>query len=367
MKQKLNKHVQHIQGRHIPEQLSLQRKQQEFFSKKTKRKKLEDDSQSFQWNYSTIILFTIIAPYLIRSLVPGLINSMHPKRQQQPLLPKKQATIHDQPIIDITENMNCGPKKDGVSQGKICHFNNTRFFLKKLPTHHSWQENSATHNQPGLISYEKFNQNFGRNNLKIQTPNDQFFRENNGTHENFYSGHAEIDFKYMGENKSDLKNIPQKEAAKLMVASTFIQDLHQKNWGYNKDGIVLIDVDSANRLPNGFSDYLHAAAQGFSLINIPMSISHIKEMITIYKEMLKSPLPKFHQDFKLSSGLYKNLLYTYINVCRNTIQEIRESYVKSQFKDENVASGIISSYFTRQLEKVAEMSKASCNSWSCYI
>ncbi|KTD53856.1 hypothetical protein Lsan_3520 [Legionella santicrucis] len=264
MKQKLNRHVQDIKGWHIPQQLSLQRKQQEFFSKKTKRKVLEDDSQSCQWNYSTIILFTILAPYLVRSLVPVLMNSIHTKRQQHPLLPKKQATIHDKPMIDITENMNCGPKKEGVIQGKICHFNNTRFFLKKLSAHYSWQEASAAPNQPGLISYEKFNQNFGINNLKLQTPNDQFFRENNGTHENFYSGHAEIDFKYMEENKNDLKNIPKKEVAKLMVASTFIQDLHQKNWGYNKDGIVLIDVDSANRVPNGFSDYLHAAAQSFS-------------------------------------------------------------------------------------------------------
>ena len=117
------------------------------------------------------------------------------------------------------------------------------------------------------------------------------------------------------------------ETAKLVVAASFIKDLHLDNWGYTKEGLIIIDADSLDSIPdNSISAWLQYAYFGLGGLNIhrDMSINLIKETQRIYQDMLDIPLPPSHIYLSRSHEIYQGTLKALIKCCETSILKMYE-------------------------------------------
>ena len=237
-------------------------------------------------------------------------------------------TLHDQAVMTLEAGTKCTSNKEGVSHGKICDVEGTTHFLKPVPIIKS--SNETGKQEP--ISFEEFMRQFVQNNIGAKVPKARFFKETTMKVDKHFIGSEMIEgLKFANDNILTDKELGPQGVARLAVATTFIQDLHNKNWGYTKDGLILIDVDSAHNPPKTIKHYIDIAVAGLNpkewapYASFPLSVFNVRQMKDIYKKMLQTPLPKYHREFHLTKELYTEVLNLYINACQATIDYIRHA------------------------------------------
>ncbi len=224
--------------------------------------------------------------------------------------------IHNEPVTDIMPNASCRFKLTGITSGKICRFGQETYYLKVLPCLH--QENTSQ-----LISYEAYNRQFSSKNINVSAPITRFFKDS----KNFYIGSKKIENFLEVVPKQIQTKLTTTEIAKLIVAGTFIRDLvsHTGNWGYGKEGLVLIDVDSYHNIPKTTNDYLDLSIESLKNLNFHiLSFDVLKEMKQLYTQMQDKILPEFYQDFGQNRETYLEVLNIYIDCCEKTIKKIEQ-------------------------------------------
>lgn len=233
-------------------------------------------------------------------------------------------SVHDLPLEELPLSSHCWKKSDGISMGKICEVDGSTYYLKELPPlTYSMQERSARAGQPGLVSYEAFNRDFAKNNIGTIAPSSRFFKEAHYTGATkLYIASKKIENLtlgfFRGTIDSQFHSEPHNNAL-YTVARTFFWDLHEENYGYSNNKLVLIDVDSVNQIPLKLTDYLRMGMLGVKWSEYLLDLQDIKEMKLIYARMQLKPLPKFHDDFHLTNDMYQEILRIYIKACDDTI------------------------------------------------
>lgn len=323
---KHNKNKKIIVGKHKTELLNLFRSKERYKSISKKNSKLQENYEFNGWHL--VFLYLLLTPTFA-----VLLNDQ--KKDYS-----KSTTIHNQRIKPISYK-NCRVNEIGSTPGLLCTMDETSYYLKKFPKKYSIKEISTTEDMPGMISYEEFNRQFVKNNIDSQVPPSVFLRTNDEI--NNLRGDPDITRRLRGESlfigsekmkvrffqKRDLFDtirnlIPINELSKLAVVTSFIDDMHLKNWGINNQGVVFIDVDSNNRIPKSRSEYASIAMLGLTHFTPQLTIDHVMHMLQIYEEMKKRPLPEFHEEFNLTYELYYELLDRYSLACQMTIDKIKK-------------------------------------------
>ncbi|MHB1946505.1 MAG: hypothetical protein ACYCQI_00140 [Gammaproteobacteria bacterium] len=246
--------------------------------------------------------------------------------------------IHDLPVENFTHReFSCIKKVDGISRGKICEKNGIIYFMKNI---------DVTENTQGLL--EVFNREFVKNNIGAKTPNSNIFYDE--LTKQYHIASKKIDdFRPAKDFYAALQthqdnphaNLARRDVAKLAVAMTFIDDLHDENWGVDKNGIVIVDVDSVGQNFQNLDNYhvlasllkFNLNASGF----YDISLSNILQMLDIYKDMLEKPLPRSHDICQLSHDEYRTLLKLYIKACEEAITKIKLKFPHLGLHDSSVS------------------------------
>lgn len=335
---KSTKRLDQIRARDNARVLADQRRHQEYKIKKNNIIRCPEPVEMTGLTWQALLLLLIVCPAVVAEtrvleFVPGL-------------------KIHNQPVAILPASERCQRKTDGISTGKICDVAGTTYFMKKLPdikTRHTTATASST---PQMISYEEFN----RQLLKAAgatVPKTQFFKEvdSHGA-EHFYIGSEKVEKLYFYHLWSTPgAELGVKGLARYAVACTFIADLHVHNYGYNDDGLVLIDVDSMDRIPGTVKEYLDRAAN--ESYRVPMlSLYNIRQMMTIYEDLLKAGAPAFHDDFHLTDDNYAELLRIYIKACKQTMETIRSKHPRLGSSQPDM---LINNEWSQQLNKARNM------------
>lgn len=292
-----------IRGRQLPKMLAEVRLRQSRNQPGPSRYRPSPRIEVDGVTWHALLLLLIVCPAVVAQT--GVFNHLTSR------------SVHDYPLEDLPPTASCWNKREGISTGKICQIDADTYYLKALQEMPSMQERNAEQGKPGLVTYEEFNRQFVRKNIGARAPETRFFREAVGyNHEKLYLAGKKVD----GLNFVSRWNSQEhQDVARYAVAATFINDLHSANYGYQDDALVLIDVDSVNRLPGGVLDYLNIALESFDLRVDNMSLQNFIEMKEIYEKMRRTPLPKFHDDFKLTNEVYQDVLRIYINACDDAI------------------------------------------------
>lgn len=324
---------------------------------------------------STMLLDCIVNPNTTLTNVlfdeistPSITSSLIPTQTNFALFSDASLpTFMGLPVKRIKFNPEaCNQKSSGVNEGKVCVVDGETFFLKVVSSeqHH---DNAETN----LHLRAKYNLLLLDNLIGIHVPEIQFFYEKSGNYTSryggviqseFYSGSSAIQgyttigqFHQMQNDKNDdtrlkqlvkknkqfakdiplLKNIMFRSdleekigkdgIAKLAIAGTLITDLisNYGNWGFDQNGLVIIDADSS---PENMNDYLDNAAKvPTELIDnqIYLTAHDLKKMIVIYNDMLNKTLPKLHPNVDLSQDFFVDLVSRYIRACESALDNIR--------------------------------------------
>lgn len=292
-----------IKGRHIPKMLAEEHlRQSKSHSGKFKYRPsrgIEVDGVTWQ----ALLLLLIVCPAVVAQT--GVFNHLTSR------------SVHDYPLEELPPAANCWGKRQGISSGKVCQIGADTYFLKSLQQRPSMQERNAEPGKPGMVTYEEFNRQFVRQNIGARAPVTRFFREaTKYGHEELYLAGKKVDGLKFVSSWDGQKN---RDVARYAVAATFIRDLHNANYGYQDDALVFIDVDSVDQVPGSVLDYLNIALHFFGWRVESMSLQNFIEMKEIYEKMQHTPLPKFHDDFKLTNEVYQDVLRIYIKACDDVI------------------------------------------------
>ena len=251
---------------------------------------------------------------------------------------------------------NCTKKKHGVSAGKICDIDSVRHYLKVVETEDKYADRK-TNSLLGI-----YNLALLKNSLDVTVPEVYIVFEENGTYflqdktevpAVFYVASKEVDsfttasdlLKKMHRellvqqqknphstpNLASIKRqlivskIGESGIAKLAVAGTFVQDLisNDGNWGYNAQGLVIIDVDNSL---SSLDEYLAEAARVHRNIELDFSINTIKMMQQYYAIMLQRSLPVIHPSVDINGIFYQTLIHLYLRACNNALLKIKKQY-----------------------------------------
>ena len=289
-----------IKGRHIPKMLAEARQSQSTNhagkSKYRPSPSIEVDGVTWQ----ALLLLLIVCPTVVAQT--GVFDHLSSR------------SVHDYPLVELPTTANCWQKRQGISSGRICQIGAVTYFLKSLQERSSMHERNAVPGKPGLVTYEEFNRQFVRQNIGARAPETRFFQvaERHGDGKLYIASKKVDGLKFSGAVK------PQ-DMARYAVAATFISDLHNSNYGYQDDALVLIDVDSVNNIPAGVLGYLNLALESFGWRVDSMTLQNFIEMKSIYEKMQSTPLPKFHDDFQLTYEVYQEVLRIYIKACDDVI------------------------------------------------
>ena len=236
----------------------------------------------------------------------------------------------------------CTSKPAGITPGKVCYVNGKRYFLKKADS----QGDSLT-----AINNFKLAQNLG-----ITVPQIKFFYEK-GKPGFYLASEAIAGFQtaqalkdtsfFANENQIDrdktVAKIGEKGLVKLAVARTLFTDFNLQNWGFDKNGLVLIDLDLS---PSHLSDYFswwrtYALNANF----FKLSIDNVAEMRTIYKVLLAKPPPKTHASVDMTQKKYNALLMGFINACTRVIDVYAKSPESTSRPTWKITSTLINSIY----------------------
>lgn len=286
----------------------------------------------------------------------------------------------------------CDQKSSGVNEGKVCVVGGDTFFLKAVAAeryHDNTETNLHLRAKYNLLLLDKL--------IGIHVPEIHFFYEKGGNYTNrsggileseFYSGSLAIrgytsigQFHEAHNNinhdarlkqllkknrqfssdipllrsimfRSDLEEKIGKDGiAKLAIAGTLISDLisNYGNWGYDQNGLVIIDADTS---PETMNDYLDNAAKvPIELVDnqIYLTVHDLKKMIVIYNDMLNKTLPKLHPNVDLSQELFVDLISRYIHACETALNNIERISPKVK---EDQPSRVINAELTSQFSQI---------------
>lgn len=204
--------------------------------------------------------------------------------------------------------------------------------------------------------------------IGVPAPETKFFKQKHEGIDYIYIGGKDVkDLKHAGVIAYLLDQCPdeigENGVAQLAVANTFIRDINRMNWGYNDDGLVLIDVDNANRLyeqPQNLSEYIDIAISGIRHYSYGLSLNNLVKMIEIYKNMRNKPLPKFHQEAGLNKELYDEVITVYIATCKETYTQIKNKFPTMPANQRTMQINkhfvsLLSQYQTSYLEMAREL------------
>lgn len=244
--------------------------------------------------------------------------------------------FHNLPVARLSANAACKVKGQGINAGKVCDVAGTTFFLKKFPIHAVKPTDSAKAAAPipaakstkrKVIVQEEFNRHLLKK-VGVKVPQTHFFKqlENTGKH-HFYIGTEKID----GIKFGDRLTVSDKElgvngVAKLAVAGTLIADLHEENYGWNEDGLIVIDADGADMIFHTIDKFVDVAEYAMKYTIPPLSLQHLEQMVKIYEKLLRAGLPEFHEELFLTKEKYFELLNIYMETCQQTIKMIQQSH-----------------------------------------
>jgi len=285
--------------------------------------------------------------------------------------------MHSQGIASLDE-LTCKPKMKGVSEGMICSTtNDITWYLKKVdPGNIRYADPES---KSDIRIYEEYNREFFRN-IGIRVPETLFFGKKKRGHSHYSPYDTDSYVLYIGSLKiNDLKdpnyldkqqlndmgffdifkytfsrnNLNLHEAlgpdglARLLVASTFVADLHSSNWGYDRKGFIAIDVDGYITITT-LENQIEISLKNIKKINnnfedIGLTMEDIIKMKEIYEEMLHIPLPPHHDQFSMSEEDYHKILLRNIRVCDRVIENgetghlltsLLDSFQKAQTEDD---------------------------------
>jgi hypothetical protein len=205
--------------------------------------------------------------------------------------------------------------------------NQLTYYLKDLspPQNPSLKTYRINPSDPSdMISYEEYNRRFIRDILEITVPESEFFKEG----KNYFIGSKKIHDLTFFDRRIPYQDIQKllgpKKLAEHTVLTTFINDLNRNNWGYDKNGLVIIDADSVNAFPdNNINAVLKHAAKGLEF-SYP-TVDALKEMQKIYQSILDKPLPPSHVYLPLDREVYIGAIKILIECCQKTIDILNES------------------------------------------
>lgn len=234
--------------------------------------------------------------------------------------------LHDQSVSILSPEIStCNNKYGGIRSGKICKFDNQTYFLKLVECNYFTEKNSTQ-----IVSYEKYNHQFVATNINARVPPIRFFK--NPGSKTFYIGSKKVDgIKFLRYFDFE-KKLSKTDYAKLLVSATFIRDIlfDPSNWGTDKDGLILIDIDSAMGasgfyIPSTIKDYLIIAKTLFTdYPTLKFSLNVLREMKDVYIIMKSVPLPRFHTYFEQNQETYLELINIYISCCEKAIEKIEQ-------------------------------------------
>ena len=283
-------------------------------------------------------IFFNTAPWTTSIVVP----------EKHPSKPELYIVYKGLPVKNRTSDItSCKKKNAGSSPGKICMIGNVEHFLKAVE-----EDNSQ------LLGL--YNLAFVKHNLGITVPNACLIYEENGQYYSFASKSQVAASVYLASEKINnfkeinklekeyfdtcyrpklvekislalfvreklINKIGESGLAKIAVAGTFFDDLisNSGNWGYNDQGLVIIDVDHS---PGSLAEYLKHAAYVSGDAYFDFSLNTISMMKDLYKEMLTRSPPILHDTTNMSDEFYQLLVQLYVKACDLAILTIETKY-----------------------------------------
>jgi hypothetical protein len=266
----------------------------------------------------------------------------------------------------------CTRKDAGLNPGKICIISGVKYYLKSAPSIAADTRDDSFDRTAHLLLLAKYNLTLLQKKLGIHVPEIDFFYEKGGHYTDkdgktivseFYCGSKfiadftsigcfyetinmqEISKKVKRSLKKDrslasdiptlidihirnelVKKIGEDGIAKLAVAGSFIQDLinNNGNWGYDANGLVIIDADTSAHNVDGFFETAKALPGELLKNKIALSISDVEKMVSLYDAMLESPPPALHTDVNILKDDYDLLIRAYKNACQEVIAHLRQ-------------------------------------------
>jgi hypothetical protein len=252
---------------------------------------------------------------------------------------------------DVTGKIKlCTKKARGVTDGRVCYVQNAKYLLKNT-CGKSQDHSDRNINNPlrgiynfkllreviGItvpevsIVYEKIHSDsrlyFASKFMDDFTTIREFKCKERKKYKKYNDGPGEASFSAFYRKALSAK-IGEDGIEKLMVAVTLVSDLdNQDNWGYNADGLVVIDADVGAKLTkNGTLEHYYTwAARSIKNLDIDLSPDNIANIIKIYQRMIKNKLPAVHAEVDLSLENYHQLLNSYISAFENTLLAFQRS------------------------------------------
>lgn len=288
--------------------------------------------------------FIPIAKTLPSNSIFKVNNPPAPPIKPQPtleLMKQEGRNYKNIPIIEISVlKQNCTKKVRGHSDGKICIIEEKKYYMKLFEDDHQNQ----------ILGF--YNIKFIKNNIGITVPNAQIFSENAKF---YFASEAVPDFvsaSSLNSYKKDpnkyrdmlVEKIGENGISKLMVATTFIDDLNLDNWGYDKNGLVIVDMD---RAPRTLEEYILNAKMILESNSVPLTLNNIKEMREIYITMQTKPLPTIDATVDITPEFYQLILNVYIQSCELIMKDFHFSTL-----NERTPSSDINKNFEQNIAKI---------------
>lgn len=322
-------------GRHIPAMLE-QYRQQSLKNRVGHHSKRQRDALSLQFVLSAAQTMNAVdisrltgnkrswyVIFLLLMIFPLLVQS-----QGLPDLNKNSIKLDVDRLPWLPSDAACTLKSEGISPGMICDLEGTTYFMKELAEFVIDNDMGKPNSPAAILVYEEFNRHFLSSNVGIRVPSSTFFKakENENKIKCYIATEKIDDLKFVDTRISQDKKLGFQGVARHAVATMFIDDLHGKNFGYDTNGLIIIDVDSRNRIPHSIELYMSRAITGLEKYSMLLSIYHVRQMIRIFEKMRDIPLPAYHDEFDLSHTNYLRLLDTYIVLCKQTIDYFKTNH-----------------------------------------
>jgi hypothetical protein len=280
-------------------------------------------------------------------------------------------------VRDVSSNIkNCHKKPDGRSAGKICTIDNELYYLKVVETENT-HPGRKTHALLGIHNLALIHHTIGiivpSVFIAFEAHGVYFADEDAVAPASFYVASQSVDHfitagaliqqvtrdhqivqKRNGIATEHLELIKREQIvskigefglAELAVAGTLFQDLvnNDGNWGYNTNGLVIVDVDNS---PSSFEEYLSEAVRVPQNIELSFSVETILNMKRVYLNMLTKGLPVIDDSVDMSGSFYQTLIQAYIDACDKTLLTLAKDHPDLPMrKPTNIVNRVLSDGF----------------------
>lgn len=234
----------------------------------------------------------------------------------------------------------CFDKERGLNDGKVCNIDNKKYYMKDISVN-----NAFTLGNNPLVS---IHQNKIVDLIKIKTPALHIFNERIRNKNYYFLSTEEVAH---FQPASDIPENRLKELlsyknnlAKLAVANTLIGDMHEDNFGFSGNELVIIDFDmrlnpedSGETSDEKFMLYFAYGVDQLQFIlgrYAALSKKDVKQMLDIYKDLHQSRFPKVSTSLDIDTETYKKLIEYYIVMCENVLNILNDSIQAAKLKSE---------------------------------